>query len=215
MSESEHFSGWLDELIQRGKAIPADSQFPKSWRSIPEYDGWAAAVEQFLIELLGPESVYYLRFRDASVRAGVVMHQQLESSLQVLESLRQDLNKGRLLSFRALVTAEVFSDFLDMAEHLLEHGYKDPCASLIGAVLESGLRQIAIANNLSIRLREDLTSLNNRLAERSVYTRLVQKTVSVWIDIRNHADHGAFDQYTLQDVRAMLSGVRDFLGKYP
>ena len=59
-----------------------------------------------------------------------------------------------------------------------------------------------------------MTAVNNRLAEKGVYNRLVQKSISVWIAVRNHADHGQFDQYTIDDVRAMLSGSRDFLGRY-
>jgi hypothetical protein len=135
MRDVEHFITWLDELIERGKAIQRDPDRSAAvdWLSIPQYDGWIAAVEQFLVELVGPESVYYLRFRQASIRTGVVRQEQRASSLQVLLSLQTDLIKGRLISFPALVTAEVFSDFLDMAGHLLKQGYKDPSASLIGA----------------------------------------------------------------------------------
>jgi hypothetical protein len=112
------------------------------------------------------------------------------------------------------VIADVFSDFLDMATELLEHGYKDPAASLVGAVLERGLRDIAKANGIEVRSRDDLTSLANRLAEKGAFNRLTQKTLNVWIAIRNHADHGEFDEYTLDDVRNMLAGVRTFLSQY-
>jgi hypothetical protein len=119
-----------------------------------------------------------------------------------------------LISFRKLVTAEVFSDFLDMAEHLLANGYKDPSASLIGAVLEIGLRDIASGNELKVGARDDLTALNNRLAEAAVYSRLVQKSINVWIAIRNYADHGQFEQYAAEDVKSMHTGVREFLGRF-
>lgn len=33
-------------------------------------------------------------------------------------------------------------------------------------------------------------------------------------DVRNHADHGEFDEYTESDVRNMLTGVTDLLGTY-
>jgi hypothetical protein len=211
----EHFITWLDELLERGAAIQRDTSYNAAdWLSIPQFDGWSAAVEQFLIELLGPESVYYLRFRDAAFKVGVVKEGQRASCLQVLLSLRDDLVKGRLISFRKLVTAEVFSDFLDMAEHLLANGYKDPSASLIGAVLEIGLRDIASGNELKVGARDDLTALNNRLAEAAVYSRLVQKSINVWIAIRNYADHGQFEQYAAEDVKSMHTGVREFLGRF-
>jgi hypothetical protein len=213
MHDFEHFSVWVDELIRRGEGLQRDPKFPQ-WVESSQFDGWTAAVDHFLIELLGPESVYYLEFHRVSVRTGVVTLDQRASCMQVLLSLRDDLTKGRLVSFRALVTAEVFGDFLDMAQHLLDHAYKDPSASLIGAVLEVGMREFAVANGLKIRAREDLTGLNNRLAEKGIYTHLVQKSIAVWIDVRNHADHGQFGEYTIENVRSMHSGVREFLARY-
>jgi hypothetical protein len=44
------------------------------------------------------------------------------------------------------VAAEVFTDFIEMAEHLLEQGYKDPAAVVAGSVLEEHLRQLCHKN---------------------------------------------------------------------
>ena len=101
-----------------------------------------------------------------------------------------------------------------MAEHLLEKGYKDPTASLIGAVLEDGLRKMAKNNGIQLKRKEDIGSLNQKLADAQVYNRLTQKRVQVWNDIRNNADHGNFGEYTLDLVEEMLNSVRDFLGQY-
>jgi hypothetical protein len=38
--------------------------------------------------------------------------------------------------------------------------------------------------------------------------------VQVWNDIRNHADHGKFDEYKIDDVKEMLRGVTQFLSDY-
>ena len=43
---------------------------------------------------------------------------------------------------KKLVSAEIFSDFLEMAAHVLEQDYKDPAAVMIGTVLEENLRQL-------------------------------------------------------------------------
>ncbi len=138
----------------------------------------------------------------------------LDGATHQLAALRDDMVKGRLSSLRGLVVAEVFSDFLDMAAHLLSNGYKDAAASVTGAVLERGLRDIAAENGLKVRSRDDLTSLCNRLAEKAVFNRLMQKNIGVWIAVRNHADHGEFEEYTLDDVRSMHAGVQAFLAQY-
>ena len=54
-------------------------------------------------------------------------------------------------------------------------------------------------------------ALNQKLATKGVYTRLVQKRLAVWIDVRNAADHGKFSEYSKEDVEEMHSGVSSFL----
>lgn len=124
----------------------------------------------------------------------------------------EDLVGGYLFNVRTLVAAEVFSDFLEMAQHLLDNGYKDPAASLTGAVLEDGLRRVCTKHTISTT--GDLSSQNTKLGDASVYNRLMQKRVAVWIAVRNHADHGQFSEYTEADVRQMLSGVTELLSAH-
>jgi hypothetical protein len=54
----------------------------------------------------------------------------------ILRSVREDVEDGYLTDIRTLISAEVFTDFLEMAEHLDDNGYKDPTAYSTGAVLE-------------------------------------------------------------------------------
>ena len=53
-----------------------------------------------------------------------------------LRSVREDVEDGYLTDIRTLISADVFTDFLEMAEHLDDNGYKDPTAYPTGAVLE-------------------------------------------------------------------------------
>ncbi len=101
-----------------------------------------------------------------------------------------------------------------MADHLLDNGYKDPAASLIGAVLEDGLRRIYSNNNLIVKSDDSINSLNQKLAAKGVYNDLQRKQIQVWNDIRNNADHGHFGEYKADDVRDMLGGVQRFLSDY-
>jgi hypothetical protein len=208
--DNAYYLGWLDDIIAEARAIPRDGE-DYNWAA---YNAWVTKAENMLLQLLGSDHIYYQRFHGWAQPVTGQVRMGLAAALQHLNALRDDLGKGRLTSLRSLVTAEVFSDFLDMAAHLLDHGYKDPAASLVGAVLERGLRDIAGANGLSVGTGDNLTSLSNRLAERAVFNRLTQKSVNVWIALRNHADHGEFDEYTLDDVRNMQQGVNTFLSQY-
>jgi hypothetical protein len=129
--------------------------------------------------------------------------------------VKEDLQEGVLLTgIRDLVSAEIFSDFLDMAKHLHESGYKDPAASLTGAVLEDGLRRIAQSKNVTVKQTDNLNSLNQRLAASEIYTRVQQKSIAAWTEIRNNADHGHFERYSQQHVSDMIRGVEAFLASY-
>jgi hypothetical protein len=105
----------------------------------------------------------------------------------------------------------VFGDFLEMSEHLLTEGYKDPAASLTGAVLEDGLRRIARNNHIAVTDRDDLTSLRDKCVQNKIFNNLVRQQITAWTTLRNSADHGKFDEYTPQQVGSMISDVRSFL----
>jgi len=107
-----------------------------------------------------------------------------------------------------------------MAEHLLSQGYKDPAAVMIGSVLEENLRQLCSNNEIEIEFDKDgiliakkADRLNSDLAKAEIYTKLDQKAVTMWLDLRNKATHGKYDEYTKDQVELMLHGVTEFLAR--
>jgi hypothetical protein len=172
---------------------------------------WQTQCLSFLNGLLPKDHTYVEQFR-SEVKIG--FRSSVEAGLGVLRALREDIVGGYLRRFATFIQADVFTDFLEMAQHLLESGYKDAAALLSSAVLEQGLRRITMTRGITVRSKDDMGSLNQRCADAGIYNRLMQKKVQVWNDIRNNAAHGHFDQYTEEDVTAMLSGVRDFLASH-
>jgi hypothetical protein len=53
----------------------------------------------------------------------------------ILGALRTDYEAGNLQSVIELVHADIFADFFDMADYLLQQGYKDPAAVIVGSML--------------------------------------------------------------------------------
>ena len=125
-----------------------------------------------------------------------------------------------MFTFKGLVAAELFADFLEMADHLLELGYKDPAAVIIGSVLEEHLRQLCSANSIDIEFENNeglipkkADRLNSDLAKENVYSKLDQKAVTMWLDLRNKAAHGKYDEYTSEQVANMYSGITEFMAR--
>lgn len=132
----------------------------------------------------------------------------------ILGGIDSDIASGMLADHRTLIRAEVFADFLDMAEHLLREGYKDAAAVLLGAVLEDSLRSIAMAKGLPTARpqgkRLTMDPLNASLVKAGVYGPLVQKQVTSWANLRNDAAHGDFGKYDAEQVQHMLLFVQKF-----
>jgi hypothetical protein len=217
VSVDERLIARLDELIEKADQVLATHKpNPPNWIGYPTLDSgrfaeWQTQSLAFLVNLLGDNHVYVASFREKVTEGHTTM---VSAGKGILSAVREDVAGGYLTRLKALVAAEVFSEFMEMGEHLLNAGYKDPAASVTGAVLENGLREIATEHRVKLSAKEDLSSLNSKLAQAGIYNRLTQKKVQVWIGIRNHADHGEFDEYSESDVGEMLAGVTDFLGAH-
>lgn len=138
--------------------------------------------------------------------------------LGILRAMRADYAAGYLSSVAELIHADVFADFLEMADHLLAQGYKDPAAVMTGSVLEEHLRKLCDKSGISTVTGENPKKadlLNAELAGAGVYSKLDQKSITAWLDLRNKAAHGKYGEYTAEQVQALQDGVRHFMVRYP
>ena len=217
MDTTQRIKSRIERLLAKGGAVlETDSPNPPGVIGFPTLDHgtfteWRAQSLSLLTNLLGAEHVYVTNF-EREVNEGYTS--SVEAGIGILKAVCEDLEDGSLTDVRTLISAEVFTDLLAMAGHLLERGYKDPAASLCGAVLEEGLRRIATNRGINVRERDDLSALNQKLATKGVYTRLVQKRLTVWTDVRNAADHGKFSEYSKADVADMHKGMSSFLATH-
>ena len=147
---------------------------------------------------------------------------KMQYIIGVVQALKHDLEAGYMQAAEELIHGELFSDFLEMASHLLDEGYKDPAAVLGGASLEGHLRQLCKKLDIEIVMTgakgirsKKADSLNAEIAKVSGYSKLDQKNVTAWLDLRNKAAHGHYDSYTSEQVALMLLGIRDFITRNP
>jgi hypothetical protein len=137
----------------------------------------------------------------------------------LLSALRDEYANGYLKSVIALVYADVFSDFLEMARCLLEQGCKDPAVVVIGTVLEAHLHNLCNKHGLAITYTDgqprNAEALNADLKSAGAYDTGDQKGVTAWLDLRNKASHGKYNEYTRDHVAVLLENVRNFLQRIP
>ena len=149
-------------------------------------------------------------------------HYKVQLLVGVLQALSADIKRGYLQTLEQLVHGELFGDFLDMAQHLVESGYKDPAAVVAGSSLEGHLRQLAkLASVDVIRTTQNrqepkkAEALNAELAKVGSYSVMDQKNVTAWLDLRNKAAHGNYAEYEKGQVSIMIDGIRDFITRVP
>jgi hypothetical protein len=172
--------------------------------------GWAAASRALLNDVFGEAHSYTKMFTSKTPDQfdsveGVV------AGRGILSAARTAVAGGWLQKLETMVSADVFSNFLDMAEYLLSEGYTYPAVSLSGAVLEDGLRRIAKIHTVTISKDDKLNALITKLAQADVYTAVTQKELHTWREIRNSADHGEKDKFDKTQAANMCSGVQHFL----
>lgn len=175
------------------------------------------------IHRLAPSGSLYaenVKGYEAQLTSGVIaISRALGPARGMLQALRHDYESGYLQSVVELIHADIFADFLEMAEYLLQQGYKDPAAVVTGSVLEAHLRKLCDKHGIAVVKADGspkkADALNSELAAGAVYSKLDQKSATAWQDLRNKAAHGDYSEYTKEQVTLMLQGVRDLASRYP
>jgi hypothetical protein len=57
--------------------------------------------------------------------------------------------------------------------------------------------------------------MNAELVAAGAYSKLDQKNITAWLDLRNKAAHGQYDTYSKEQVMILIAGIRDFIARNP
>jgi len=194
-----------------------DSLFVYHWVNRESFKKFETFSLSFIISTYSENHPYYESFKKS-------MHENyvhcVEEGKGILSSIKIEIEKGWFKSIKNLISAEIFTDFLEMAEHLLDEKYEHPAAVMIGSVLEEHLRNLCKKNNIDTAenkngkdIPKKADALNAELTKNGAYNKLDQKNVTAWLDLRNKAAHGKYQDYNIQQVQLMLNGVTEFIAR--
>ena len=171
--------------------------------------------------IVGKNSEYYKSIEEYFEK-NILIVNRIKFVMGALDALYQDIKRDYLKSISELIHGDIFSDYLDMAKHLLEEDYKDASAVIGGSTLEEHLRKLCEKNDVEIKIStpkgikpKKADTMNADLTKTGTYLKTQQKQVTAWLGIRNDAAHGHYDNYTKEEVKNMLSGLTDFFVNYP
>jgi hypothetical protein len=173
--------------------------------------------QSFILQLFGKDHPYYTEFSFVTRSS---YGSSLNGGIGIIENIKTEISDDWLSSVKGIVSAEIYTDFLDMANHLLENDYKDAAAVMIGGVLEEHLRQLCNKNGIDTHYEKDgkqiplkADRMNSELAKAGVYNKLDQKSIIAQLDLRNNAAHGSYDEFDKKQVELMHSYVFDFISR--
>jgi len=210
----------LDEIISEYEVAKKQSQYSDASDILSDIDvreletRCLAAIER----ASGHSSIYLDRANAVFTIKTNNMYGYLAEIVGVAKSLRHDLDKGYLKSFEELIHGALFADYLEMAEHLNNSGFKDAAAVIAGSTLETHLKQLCAKHNVSTLINarpKKADTMNADLAKIGVYSKLYQKSVTAWLGLRNDAAHGNYSNYSKEQVALLISNIRDFITKHP
>jgi hypothetical protein len=217
----DFFIKQLDYILTDYNRIKANAQYDdlSGNKNIEEITTVLTKAKASIARIVGDKSEYYKDTEVILKRTNIHDGTKLRNIIGIVTALKSDLKNDYLKSFSDIVQSEIFSDYLEMAEHLLSEGYKDPSAVLVGSTLEVHLRELCVSNGIDIETQNNKGNLvpkkadlmNSDLAKASIYSLAYQKQIIAWLGIRNSAAHGKYSEYKTEEVSLMLQGIRQFI----
>ena len=205
----------IDQLLIQGQNVLSTKEYSSDFVKMGLQMGFRTASLSFIENVYGDSHTYFNEFYEHVNGRG---YECTENGLNILSSIKNEIENDWLISFKQMVSAEIFSDFFEMSKYLLDLKYKDPAAVMIGSVLEEHLRLLCRNNSVDITylkngdtIPKKANKLNADLTKAGVYGVLEQKNISAWLDLRNRAAHGKYGEYNQEQVELMYQGVLNFI----
>lgn len=215
---TKFFTTQLDELLHAFESMQRQAKH-NDLSDLPKSDRQSLVTRSIAAvhRISGLHSTYSIEV-ERLIKREPDLHLHTSSILGVIQALKDDLKQGYLQSITEIIHSEVFSDFLEMSKYLNDSGFKDPAAVLAGSTLESHLKKVALKNEIPIELDNrpiKADKLNSDLVKANVYGLIDQKNVTAWLDLRNKAAHGKYEEYSQEQVKLLIASIQDFITRNP
>lgn len=182
---------------------------------------WVTRIGNVITKLYGTSSQHYKNYQTTiDNKDFYIIHsnhwRHVSVIAGIIQAVQHEFRNDLINNIRRILQSDIFSDFLEMSEYLLNEGYKDAAAVIIGSVLEDSLRKLANSNGIDTIKPNGkpltLEPLNIELGKAGIYDKLTQKQITSWGELRNKAAHGHYSEYQKEQVQMMLLFVQQFCG---
>lgn len=138
----------------------------------------------------------------------------VKAMIGALESIRDNVARGRLASFEDIVFAEAFANLTEQGEYLLDKHYFVAAGVIFRAVLEERLRRMCQTHGQTPqKTRPTITDYNQALYKAQIYDKIEFKNVDAMAAVGNSAAHNS-PGLTIDRVKRFRTDMVEFLAKF-
>ena len=174
-----------------------------------DYQKWATSAQNLIKIAFGEKSPHFENFVKTYESFNGNAY-EFENSKGVFSAAKSDFEGGFATTLEALVSGEIFGDFVSLAKEALNSGNKDVAAVLACAALEDALKRYATAQGLNVEQKE-MNDVVGALKAKGLVGGAQKTLLDTMPKIRNYAMHADWGKITPQDVGSVVGFVEQFL----
>ena len=174
-----------------------------------DFQRWSTNAQNLIKIAFGEKSPHYENFKTAyNLFHGY--EYEFENVKGVFLAAKSDFEGGFGTTLEALVSGEIFGDFVGLAKEALSNDKKDVAAVLACAALEDALKRYAVGQGISVDGKE-MTDIVNALKSKGLVGGAQKSLLETMPKIRNFAMNADWSKVTPQDVGSVIGYTEQFL----
>jgi hypothetical protein len=213
MKTDEAIARRFEELKEEGSKIKMLFFKNLMYADPASWGRWSTSALNLLEKVFGRNSVPFqnLKKLDDAVAGKVgAAHYQLEAARGIFAGASREYKAGFFTSLSTAVSGELFGDFVRIAKHCLDEGFKDPAAVMASAALEDVLKRYATLQGLAAK-DKSMQEVVNALKSKGLVRGAQKSLLDSMPKIRDYAMHANWDKIGAEEVSGMIGFVEQFL----
>lgn len=174
-----------------------------------DFKKWATSAQNIIKIAFGESSPHYANFCKAYESFGGY-ESTFEEARGIFQSAKSDFEGGFATTLQALVSGEIFGDFLGAAKKALAEGQKDVAAVLACAALEDALKRTANSNGLNVD-GKDMSEVIGALKSKGIVGGAQKSILDTIPKTRNAAMHADWGRVSATEVGGVIGFTEQFL----
>ena len=174
-----------------------------------QWQQWATSAHHMLRVALGDTSPHFQNFEKVYEKCNG-WEKEVHALRGIFLAAKADYEGGYAFRVEALISGEIFGDFVALSRNALVEGYKDVAAVLACAALEDALKRFALMNGLDVSDKV-MQEVVGALKSKGLVGGAQRTMLDTMPKIRDYAMHANWDKITAQDVGSVLGFVEQLL----